>query len=96
MAKGLRIPKLDLASVLAQPNPQIDLRIESYEVSTQNFLRAVSSYTQRAITEITNRKNAHLADRKKYSERIQQIEAETNQCKVREIELIKGEFPCHP
>ncbi|KAI0727637.1 chromosome segregation protein Spc25-domain-containing protein [Fomitopsis betulina] len=89
MAKGLRIPKLDLVTVLEQQNPQIDLRLESYEVSTQNFLRAVSSYTQRAITEITNRKNVHLADRKKYSERIQQIETETNHCKVKEIELIK-------
>ncbi|KZT68804.1 hypothetical protein DAEQUDRAFT_711278 [Daedalea quercina L-15889] len=89
MAKGLRIPKLDLGAVLASQNPQIDLRLESYETSTQNFLRAVSSYTQRAITEITNRKNAHLSDRKKYSERIQQIEAETNQCKAKEIELIK-------
>ncbi|KAH9836719.1 chromosome segregation protein Spc25-domain-containing protein [Rhodofomes roseus] len=89
MAKGLRVPKLDLAAVLASQNPQIDLRLESYENSTQSFLRAVSNYTQRAITEITNRKNAHLSDRKKLSERIQQIEAETNQCKIREIELIK-------
>lgn len=95
MAKGLRIPKLDLVTVLEQQNPQIDLRLESYEVSTQNFLRAVSSYTQRAITEITNRKNVHLADRKKYSERIQQIETETNHCKVKEIELIKGVFGVH-
>ncbi|KAH9921353.1 uncharacterized protein B0H18DRAFT_1021830 [Fomitopsis serialis] len=89
MAKGLRVPKLDLSAVVASQNPQIDLRLESYETSTQNFLRAVTNYTQRAITEITNRKNAHLSDRKKYSERIQQIEAETNQCKVKEIELIK-------
>ncbi|CCM04798.1 uncharacterized protein FIBRA_06991 [Fibroporia radiculosa] len=89
MAKSLRVPKLDLSAILASQNPQIDLRLEAYEVSTRNFLKAVSSYTQRALTEITNRKNGHLTDRKRLVEKLQHIEAETNQCKIREIELIK-------
>ena len=92
MSKVLRVPKLDLPAVLAQQNPQIDLRLEAYEASTRNFLKAVSNYTQRAVTEITNRKTAFAAEKKKIAEKTTQIETETNQCKLREIELIKGAF----
>ena len=90
MSHVLRVPKLDLPSILAQQNPQIDLRLDAYEASTRNFLAAVSAYTQRAVTEITNRKNTFAAEKKKSAERAKSIEAETNQCKVREIELIAG------
>ncbi|OBZ74623.1 putative kinetochore protein SPC25 [Grifola frondosa] len=88
MAQVLRVPKLDLPTILAAQNPQIDLRLEAYEASTRNFLKAISNYTQRALTEITNRKNAHVVEKKRVQEKIQQIESETNQCKVKEIELI--------
>ncbi|KAI0352428.1 hypothetical protein OH77DRAFT_785133 [Trametes cingulata] len=88
MSKVLRVPKLDLPAVLAQQNPQIDLRLDAYEASTRNFLAAVSNYTQRAVAEITHRKNAYAAEKKRLAERTQHIEAETNQCKLREIELI--------
>ncbi|KAI8969794.1 chromosome segregation protein Spc25-domain-containing protein [Trametes punicea] len=88
MAKVLRVPKVDLQAILAQPNPHIDLRLDAYETSTRNFLTAVSNYTQRAVAEITNRKNAYAAEKKRLAEKTQQIEAETNQCKVKEIELI--------
>ena len=90
MSKVLRVPKLDLPAVLAQQNPQIDLRLEAYEASTRNFFKAVSNYTQRAVTEITNRKNAFAAEKKKVAEKTTQIETETNQSKLREIELIAG------
>ncbi|KAL6301020.1 chromosome segregation protein Spc25-domain-containing protein [Sparassis latifolia] len=83
-----RVPKLDLPAILSQQNPQIDLRLDAYETSTRNFLKAVSNYAQRAHTEITNRKNAHTSERKKTGEKMQQIETETNQCKAKEIELI--------
>ena len=86
----LRVPKLDLPAVLAQQNPQIDLRLEAYEVSTRNFLKAVSNYTQRAVTEITNRKNTFNSEKKKVAEKTQQVETETSQCKLKEIELIAG------
>ncbi|CDO70507.1 hypothetical protein BN946_scf184569.g50 [Trametes cinnabarina] len=88
MAKVLRVPKVDLQAILAQPNSHIDLRLDAYETSTRNFLNAVSNYTQRAVAEITNRKNAYAAEKKRLAEKTQQIEAETNQCKVKEIELI--------
>ena len=90
MTNVLRVPKLDLPSILAQQNPQIDLRLEAYENSTRNFLAAVSNYTQRAMTEITKRKDAFNAEKKKIAERTQHVQTETNQCKVREIELISG------
>ncbi len=90
MSKVLRVPKLDLPAVLAQQNPQIDLRLEAYEASTRNFFKAVSNYTQRAVTEITNRKNAFAVEKKKIAEKTTQIETETNQSKLREIELIAG------
>ena len=92
MSKVLRVPKLDLSAVLAQQNPQIDLRLEAYEASTRNFLKAVSNYTQRAVTEITNRKNAFATEKKKIAEKTTQIETETNQSKLKEIELIAGAF----
>ncbi|EIW57096.1 uncharacterized protein TRAVEDRAFT_151731 [Trametes versicolor FP-101664 SS1] len=89
MSKVLRVPKLDLAAVLAQQNPTIDLRLDAYEASTRNFLAAVSNYTQRAVAEIQNRKDAYAAEKKRLAEKALQIEAETNQCKLKEIELIK-------
>ncbi|KAI0960816.1 hypothetical protein AcW1_000081 [Taiwanofungus camphoratus] len=88
MAKVLRAPKVDLYAILASQNPQIDLRLEAYEVSTRNFLKAVSNYTQRALSEISIRKNAHVSEKKRISEKLQYIETETNHCKVKEIELI--------
>ncbi|CAL1696858.1 unnamed protein product [Somion occarium] len=84
-----RVVKLDLASVLAQPNPHLDLRLEAYETSTRNFLKAVSNYTQRAVTEITHRKNNYVTTKSKVAEKSKQLEQETNQCKVKELELMK-------
>ncbi|KAF8895178.1 chromosome segregation protein Spc25-domain-containing protein [Infundibulicybe gibba] len=84
----LRLPQIDLTSVLAEPNPHIDLRIQAYENSARNFLNAISSYKNRAIATIADRRAAQVAERKRLLERIQSVEAETNQCKVREIELV--------
>ena len=83
--------QIDLATILAQPNPQIDLRLPAYEASTRNFLKAVSNYSNRAMAEITKRKETHTAERKKLSEKMAAVESEINQCKVKEIELVAGE-----
>lgn len=90
MAHVLRVPKLDLASILAQQNPHIDLRTEAYETSTRNFLKAVSHYTQNAQAEITRRKTTHINEKNKIVEKAKQFENETNACKVKELELIAG------
>ncbi|KAF8890056.1 hypothetical protein BD779DRAFT_1610867 [Infundibulicybe gibba] len=66
----LRLPQIVLASILAEPNPHIDLRIQAYKNSARNFFNAISSYKNHAI--------ATIAD----------LEAETDQCKVREIGLV--------
>ncbi|KAG8220248.1 chromosome segregation protein Spc25-domain-containing protein [Butyriboletus roseoflavus] len=84
----MRHTHVDLASILAQPTPQIDLRLQAYEISTGNFLRAVTNYTNRAIAEITKHRNAQEADRRKLAERTQAAEVETNQCKLKEIDLL--------
>jgi kinetochore protein Spc25 len=89
----LRLPQIDLTTILAQQNPQIDLKQHAYEISTRNFLKALSSYKNRAITVITARRNNQAVDKKRVSERIQAIKAETNQYKVREIELVSGMHP---
>lgn len=90
MPHVVRVSKLDLASVLAQPNPHIDLRLGAYETSSRNFLKAVSNYTQRAVTEITHRKNNYVSNKGKIVEKSKQLEQETNQCKVKELELMTG------
>ncbi|EPQ61172.1 hypothetical protein GLOTRDRAFT_113607 [Gloeophyllum trabeum ATCC 11539] len=81
--------RLNLAAILASQNPYIDPKIEAYEASTRNFLKAVSSYGNRAVTEITNRKNAYVSEKKRIADKTQQIETEITDCKNREIELLK-------
>ena len=52
-----------------------------------------------AVSEITNRKNHFASEKKKLAESTQAVETETNQCKLREIELVAGApsplFPSH-
>ncbi|KAF9229837.1 hypothetical protein BS17DRAFT_724079 [Gyrodon lividus] len=84
----MRHTHVDLASILAQPNPQVHLRLQAYEISTGNFLKAVTNYTHRAIAEITKHRNAQEADKRRLAERTQAVDAETNQCKLKEIELL--------
>lgn len=86
----MRHTHIDLASILAQPNPQVDLQLQAYEISTGNFLKAVTNYTNRAIAEITKHRDAQEADKRKLAERIQAVEVETNQCKLKEIDLLAG------
>ncbi|RDB24638.1 putative kinetochore protein SPC25 [Hypsizygus marmoreus] len=88
MARVLRLPQIDLISVLAEPTPTIDLRLSAYDTSTRNFLKAVAHYKNRAIGTITDRRTGQAAEKKKVLEKTQTIEVETNQCKLREIELV--------
>lgn len=86
----LRIPQIDLASILDQQNPYIDLRTSTCDNSTRNFLKALTSYKNRAITTISDRRKHQAAEKKKYLERTHAVEVETNQCKLKEIELVAG------
>lgn len=85
-----RLPHIDLQSILTAPNPHIDLRLDPYETSTRNFLKAVVNYKSRAINTISERRAHQAAEKKKILEKCQAAEAETNQCKLRELELGAG------
>lgn len=90
MPHVLRLPQIDLASVLAEQNPHIELRTHIYENSTRNFLKALITYKNRAIATISDRRKHQAMEKKKVAERINLVETETNQCKLREIELVAG------
>ena len=85
-----RYPQLDLASLLAEQNPQVDLKLKAYEASTRNFLKAVVNYKTRAVVLLTERRNQQNAEKKRLADRIQVVDNETNQCKLREIDLLAG------
>ncbi|KAG2364718.1 hypothetical protein BDR07DRAFT_1279095, partial [Suillus spraguei] len=78
-------------SILTEPNPSVDLRLHAYEASTSNFLRAVTNYANRTVAEITKYRNAQEVDKKCLAEKTIAVKAETNQCKVKEIELLAEE-----
>ncbi len=82
--------QLNLAPILSAQPPTIDLHLPAYEASTRNFLQAIADFNSRAIAEINQRREAHATDVDKLAERAQNTEKETNQCKVKEIELIGG------
>lgn len=84
----LRPPHIDLSAILTQQNPSIDLQVHVYENSTRNFLKALTAYKDRVITIISGRRKQHEVERKKLLERSQAFELETNQCKLKEIELV--------
>lgn len=83
-----RPPHVDLSAILTQQNPSIDLRVHVYENSTRNFLKALTVYKNRAITTISERRKHQATERKRLLERTQAVQMETNQCKLKEIELV--------
>lgn len=86
-----RPPQIDLKALLAQPNPHIDLKLQAYETSTRNFIKAVSNYKNRSIATIAERRATHIAETKRYAEKVKAVEDETKACKIKEIELAEGE-----
>ena len=82
--------QLSLAAILSAQSPTIDLHLPAYEASTRNFSQAIADFNTRAIAEINQRWEAHGMETKRPAERAQNMEKETNQCKMKEIELIGG------
>src|SRR6266851_508031 len=82
--------QLNLAAILSAQAPTIDLHFPAYEASTRNFSQAIADFNSRAIAEINQRREAHTTEMKRLAERAQNMEKETNQCKMKEIELIGG------
>lgn len=88
MAHTHRLPQIDLSAVLAQEHPSIDLRVHTYENSTRNFLSALTNFKNRAITNISDNQKKQVTERKKILEKTHTVEAQTNQCKLKEIDLV--------
>ncbi|KAF8899825.1 chromosome segregation protein Spc25-domain-containing protein [Gymnopilus junonius] len=88
MSHVLRPPQIDLAGILSQQHPNIDLRTSAYENSTRNFLKALTNYKNRAITTISERRKHQASEKKKILDRTHAVETETSQCKLKEIELV--------
>jgi hypothetical protein len=86
--------QLNLATLLASQHPTIDLHLPAYHASTQNFLQALAEFNSRAVAEINQRREAHATEMNRLAERAQGMEKDTNQCKIKEIELIGGS--CRP
>ncbi|TFK22051.1 hypothetical protein FA15DRAFT_671939 [Coprinopsis marcescibilis] len=82
------IPQVDLAAVLKQPNPHIDLGTQAYEKLTKDFLKSLAAWKTTAITSISQMRTNQESEKKKIQERTQQVETEINQCKLKEIELV--------
>lgn len=84
----LRPPHIDLSAIITQQNPSIDLRVHVYEDSTRNFLKALTAYKNRAMTNISERRKHQAMEKKRLLDKTQTVEMETNQCKLKEIELV--------
>src|SRR6266545_296773 len=84
--------QINLAALLQQSNPTIDLGIHSYENSTRNFLKAVTNYKNRAMATIAERRKRQAQEKKKILDKTIAVESETAQCKLKEIELVARRF----
>ena len=78
----------DLDSILRSSKPVIDLHLPTYEASVANFSRAIANFTARSVAEITQRRDAHDKELTRLDARAQDMEKETENCKLKEIELI--------
>lgn len=85
-----RLPRIDLSQLLQDQNPYIDLRVNVFEESTRNFLKALGNFKNNAITSISERRKYQATEKKKIAEKSQHVEAEINECKLKEIELVTG------
>ena len=83
---------IDLSAILESQNPIIDLGIKDFEQSSRRFLKAVAAYSSRALDEISQRRSRHAAELKRIAEKKQQVDAEITACKLKEIELMEGEW----
>jgi kinetochore protein Spc25 len=96
MSQTFRTPQIDLAAILSDQHPSIDLRTESFDNSSRNFLKALTSYKNRAITTLSERRKHQAQEKKKVVERTQAVEVEIGQCKLKEIDLVARELVCRP
>lgn len=80
--------QVNLHALLQQPNPTIDLGVQSYENTTRNFLKAVTNYKNRAMATIAERRKHQVQEKKRILDKMTAVENETAQCKLKEIDLV--------
>ena len=85
-----RRSRIDLSQLLQGQNPTIDLRINIFEDSTRNFLKALVGFKNKAITSISERRKYQIAEKKKFAEKTEHVEKEINKRKLIEIDLVAG------
>ncbi|TRM65618.1 chromosome segregation protein Spc25-domain-containing protein [Schizophyllum amplum] len=88
MGRRLRAPRIDLAALVAEDNPQIDLKVDAFDKANRDFLKALGEYKIRYMTAMAEKREQAEAEKKRLAERTRAAEAETNQCKLKEIELL--------
>ncbi|KAF7292889.1 Cleavage and polyadenylation specific protein [Mycena indigotica] len=84
---SVRVPQIDLATILTETNPYIDLRTQAFDISSRNFLKAVSDYKTREIATLVDRRTRHASEVKRTVEKIGHVEAETKEYKIEELKL---------
>jgi kinetochore protein Spc25, fungi type len=96
---AVRFPRIDLETLLKSnkdTTPTIDLKLEGYERATKGFLKAVERYKHRSLAGLSERKQKQNDELKKLEEKTREAQNETNQFRLQEIELMKGEFAFQP
>ena len=88
--KSHRQQKIDLTAIINSDNPVIDLRLNQYKSNSRAFLQNVVAYKNQFINEEIDARAAYAAEKKRVAENSKAIDAETNQCKVKELELAEG------
>lgn len=90
MAYATRRPKTDLAALLSEQTPHIDLRLGDYERITRRFRERITKYAEDAIKAIGEGQDKFVADQKMCAEHAQKYEGQINDAKAKELELTTG------
>jgi hypothetical protein len=82
--------KFDLASLLKQDYPTIDLDIDAYDRRMHKFEADINTFAEKAMRGISNQRDAHLVDVRKLADRAVALQEQTRVAQVKEIELAAG------
>jgi len=96
---AVRFPRIDLESLLKSnkdTTPVIDLKLESYERATKGFLKAVETYKHRSLAGLSERQRKQKEENKRLKDKTREMQNETNQYRLKEIDLMQREFTLRP
>ena len=87
---SLKYQPVNLAELLKQPHPSIDLRLEQYSRATEAFTKSVRAYVARATSEIHARRDTHVKEVKIAGEKAKETEVAIARMKEQGMALMKG------